>query len=196
MQSKKSCNRASATSEVNLLLEYISSRRVSAKANAMTHAILVGKGRRITLDELSLLARAEAHLEVHQAADSDGAPAEGASDATEAEITAALGKLSLDGKNVLSAEATVASLALLSLTLAQGRVIRGDCAPKLSSALVDLVNAVSKGGKKAQLPSDAAGFAAGVNALVGPELGIVEDKPYVQRAIALARISLMLAHGT
>lgn len=166
----------------------------------MTQTILIGKTRRITLDELRSLSRGEAKLEMQAAADAAAASTEADNAVDEAAITTALSKLSLDSSsagNVLSAEATIASLALLSLILAQGRVVRGDCALQLSSALVDLVNTILSTGKKTQLPCDAAGFVSGVNSLVGDGLkDVLEDKPYLGRCISLARISLMLTQGT
>jgi hypothetical protein len=107
------------------------------------------------------------------------------------------------GGELLSEGATIASLALLSLTLSQGRVIRGgDCASQLSSALVDLVNAIlllrDEGGPGVVLPANGTEFASSVNALLQNQDGViaVEDKPYLGRLILLARVSLMLAQGT
>lgn len=101
----------------------------------------------------------------------------------------------------LSPEATIASLALLSLTYAQGRVIRGECAMQLSSSLVNIVNCIisSKGADEEvalRLPSNSKEFASSVNSLMGEGLKIVEDGPYLKRVISLARVSLMLAQGT
>mmetsp|Transcript_10889 Transcript_10889/g.17700 ORF Transcript_10889/g.17700 Transcript_10889/m.17700 type:complete len:955 (-) Transcript_10889:45-2909(-) len=174
----------------------------------MMHTILIGKTRRVTLDELLSLSCGEAKLEMQLVADNGDAAAieNGAEDcAMVADMVAAWEKLSL-GKNassgvsgggLLSAGATIASLALLSLTLSQGRVVRGDCASQLSSTLVDLVNhIVSRGTDNTlQLPANAAGFAESVNSLVGDSLGVVEDKPYLGRLISLARVSLMLTQA-
>jgi hypothetical protein len=115
------------------------------------------------------------------------------------------------GGELLSEGATIASLALLSLTLSQGRVIRGECATQLSSALVDLVNSILSlreegcGGVSVRLPANGTEFAKSVNALLlqnqqqQQQVGVVipvEDKPYLGRLILLARVSLMLAQGT
>ena len=113
------------------------------------------------------------------------------------------------GGELLSEGATIASLALLSLTLSQGRVIRGECATQLSSALVDLVNSIlllrEEGGGGVRLPANGTEFAISVNALLlqnqqqqQQQVGVVipvEDKPYLGRLILLARVSLMLAQG-
>ena len=115
---------------------------------------------------------------------------------------------------LLSEGATIASLALLSLTLSQGHVIRGECATQLSSALVDLVNSIlllreevgGGGGGGVRLPANGTEFAKSVNALLlqnqqqqhQQQVGVgipLEDKPYLGRLILLARISLMLAQG-
>jgi len=169
------------------------------------HTILIGKNRRITLDELRSLSCGESKLETQQAAENEtNNEAENAAseDCEEmvAGMVAAWEKLSLkDDANagLLTAESTIGSLALLSLTLAQGRVVRGDCAMQLSSTLVDLVNhlVVSEGNGKLKLPASSAGFADSVNAMVGKDLGIVEDKPYLGRLISLARVSLQLAQA-
>lgn len=169
----------------------------------MTHTILIGKGRRITLDELSSLSCGNAKLEMQLP--TDDAPAE--SNNVDDSLVEGLNKLSLnsnpgtDGKELLSKGATAASLALLSLTLSQGRVVRGECSTQLASKLVDLVNVIVGNGnsddmKNVQLPVDSAAYVASVNSLVGSELqGVLEDKSYVGRCISLGRVALMLAKG-
>lgn len=137
-------------------------------------------------------------------------------------IIAALKNLSLNsavattndaagGESLLSEGATIASLALLALTLAQGR----DCAIQLiSPAVVDLVNSIlclrdegEEGRETAtkmygtggfRLPANGTNFATSVNALLSSHQGLmaVEDKPYLDRLILLTRVSLMLAQGT
>lgn len=169
----------------------------------MTHTILIGKNRRITLDELSSLSRGEAKLEMQLPATGDDttneeAVNENGADDDAATITAALEKLSLNsnpgsGSNkLLSAEATIASLALLSLTLAQGRVVRGECAIELSSKLVNVVNAILEKESKSNLPANTADFVTFIGSLAPM---VVEDKPYLGRVISVARVSLMLAQG-
>ena len=176
----------------------------------MTHTILIGKNRRITLDELASLVRYEAHLEMMQDNPSGGDTNEGGGAKEDSgALASALEKLTLDTTAAatsyggspppLSPEATIASLALLSLTYAQGRVIRGECAMQLSSSLVNIVNCVVANGEKEKallLPSNSKEFASSVNSLMGEGLKIVEDGPYLKRVISLARVSLMLAQGT
>mmetsp|Transcript_26625 Transcript_26625/g.57244 ORF Transcript_26625/g.57244 Transcript_26625/m.57244 type:complete len:902 (+) Transcript_26625:177-2882(+) len=132
----------------------------------MTHTILIGKNRRITLDELSILSRGDAKLEMQATGDDNDETATEDNVMDDASVAAALKNLSLNTNNggsrdLLSAGATVASLALLSLTLAQGRVVRGDCANQLSSALVNLVNTIvsqddTNGKNKTSLMEEAA----------------------------------------
>jgi len=171
----------------------------------MLQVILIGKGRRITLDELSNLSRGNAKLEM-QGEDTAIDTAESGTD--DALLSAALDKLSLnDGESsadMLSSGATIASLSLLALTLVQGRVVRGECATQVASELVDIVNAIvtnqetaDESSKKVTLSTNSTEFAKGVNLLIANEglKGIVEDKSYLVRLISLARVSLMLSQG-
>ena len=210
--------------------------------------ILIGKNRRITLDELYSLSRGEAKLEmvIHGrggggdentnqtenetiVADDDDQQQQqqkSSSSAAAAALVAAMNDLSLNviaategrgGQLLLSQEATIASLALLSLALSQGRIIRdAESAFQLSSALVDLVNIIlllfreeeegeeKKGDQQSRtaiaLPANGAEFASSVNALLLRQGAVLlpsaEDKPYLARLILLARVSLMLAQGT
>ena len=206
----------------------------------MTQTILIGLNRRITLDELyslSLGGGGDAKLEMmvhntttsgedeHGGGDDDAAGvavAAGNEEEHPSLLIAALRDLVLNsnttatatdasGGELLSEGATIASLALLSLTLSQGHVIRGECATQLSSALVDLVNSILSlreegcGGVSVRLPANGTEFAKSVNALLlqnqqqQQQVGVVipvEDKPYLGRLILLARVSLMLAQGT
>ena len=206
----------------------------------MTQTILIGLNRRITLDELyslSLGGGGDAKLEmmVHTTTTSGEDEHGGGDDAAGVVVVdagneeehpslliAALRDLVLNsnttatatdasGGELLSEGATIASLALLSLTLSQGHVIRGECATQLSSALVDLVNSILSlreegcGGVSVRLPANGTEFAKSVNALLlqnqqqQQQVGVVipvEDKPYLGRLILLARVSLMLAQGT
>ena len=168
--------------------------------------ILIGKGRRITLDELSNLSRGNAKLEM-QGDDTTDTAESGTDDAL---LSAALDKLSLnsgEGSNqeMLSSGATIASLSLLALTLVQGRVVRGECATQVASTLADIVNTIisqetvdGSNSKKVTLSTNSTEFAKGVNLLIANEelKGIIEDKSYLVRLISLARVSLMLSQGT
>ena len=160
----------------------------------MTRTILIGKARRITLDELASIATGSAKLEMQQQQQNE----EDAEQPQSLDVASALQKLSLrssssNGNNLLSAEATIASLALLALTISQGRIIRGDCAAKLSSTIVDIVNSVpGESGVPLRLPSNADEFSDSVNAFVERELAILESGPYLGRLISIARISLCL----
>ena len=166
--------------------------------------ILIGKGRRITLDELSNLSQGNAKLEM-QGDDTTTDTAESGTD--DALLSAALDKLSINGgegsnRDMLSSGATIASLSLLALTLVQGRVVRGECATQVASSLVDIVNTIvtsqeDGSSKKLTLSTNSTEFTKGVNLLIANEglKGIVEDKSYLVRLISLARVSLMLSKG-
>ena len=133
----------------------------------MTRTILIGKTRRITLDELSSIANGSAKLEMQQQNEDVD------QDTQVSDVASALQRLTINDSsngdsNMLSAEATIASLTLLALTISQGRIIRGDCALKLSSAIVDIVNHLLEGSKDSiRLPANANDFAASVNEMVG-----------------------------
>lgn len=161
----------------------------------MTRTILIGKTRRITLDELSSIANGSAKLEMQQ----QNEDVDQDTQAQVSDVASALQRLTINdssnGDNdMLSAEATIASLTLLALTISQGRIIRGDCALKLSSAIVDIVNHLLEESKDSvRLPANANGFAASVNEMVEGELAIVENGSYLERLISIARISLCLS---
>ncbi len=218
--------------------------------------ILIGKNRRITLDELYSLSRGEAKLEMIMHSNNNSSGEGGGDDeagntksnktknesavavvavdeedrsssllviiaalkdlalntnsttmratdtaATAAAATTTTTKQGRGGDELLSEGATIASLALLALTLSQERVIRGNCAIQLASTLVDLVNSIlylreEGGGHGIRLPANGTSFAVSVNALLKSKGVIaVEDKPYLGRWILLARVSLMLAQG-
>ena len=173
--------------------------------------ILIGKNRRITLDELHTLSRGFAKLEMVQTDPTTNNDTTTTDDNTEV-LSSVLDKLSLtedeQGTNemLLSPEATIASLTLLSLTLVQGRVVRGDCATLVASSLVNIVNTIvegsssSNGKKKVRLGMNGNDYVKGLDALLGDETklqGVVEgNASYLVRCISLARVSLMLAQGT
>ena len=184
--------------------------------------ILIGKNRRITLDEINNVSHGFAKLEMVQTdpTTNDSTTATTTTDESanvvDAVLSSALDKLSLDneqstegGGELLSPEATIASLTLLSLTLSQGRVVRGDCAIKVASSLVHIVNTIvtaqgdsSSNKKKVRLGMNGNDYVKGLDTLlVGSDetklQGVVEgNASYLVRCISLARVSLMLARGT
>lgn len=189
----------------------------------MTQIILIGKNRRITLDELynlSLSNGVDAKLELQ----GDEATTSSANDSTndtsnaneEKVLSSILEKLSLNGSSssssgekgssvtgMLSPSATIASLTLLALTIAQRRVIRGDCAMKVVASLVSIINSIVSSEttattrSKIVLSENGAQFVKGLNGLLEEELqNVVEDKSYVVRCIDLARVTLTLTQGT
>lgn len=191
----------------------------------MTQIILIGKNRRITLDELynlSLSNGVDAKLELQ----GDEATTSSANDSTydtsdaneEKVLSSILEKLSLNGGSssssssgekgssvtgMLSPSATIASLTLLALTIAQRRVIRGDCAMKVVASLVSIINSIVSSEttattrSKIVLSENGAQFVKGLNGLLEEELqNVVEDKSYVVRCIDVARVALTLVQGT
>ena len=191
----------------------------------MTQIILIGKNRRITLDELYNLSSnngIDAKLELQ----GDEATTSSANDSTydtsdaneEKVLSSILEKLSLNGGSssssssgekgssvtgMLSPSATIASLTLLALTIAQRRVIRGDCAMKVVASLVSIINSIVSSEttattrKKIVLSENGAQFVKGLNGLLEEELqNVVEDKSYVVRCIDVARVALTLTQGT
>lgn len=149
-------------------------------------SVLIGKSRRLTLDELSSLSRSEARAEFQSSDDETGGG--GDDDSAGLDVGAGLAGLSLDDAELLSPGATRAALALLALTLSQGRVVRGDCAQSLAEKLVDAANADG-----IRLPADSPGLVSAVNSVM--EGSVLEDKPYVSRAVSLARLGVVLAQG-
>lgn len=143
--------------------------------------ILIGKARRITLDELRAAANG-ALLEMHEAGVDAPAPPSNADD-----LSSALRNLNIDG---MSSKTTRASLTLLALTLAQGNCIE----TALSSKLVDVLN---RGGEM-RLPLEPEAFAKALKELDSEGVLLEksgEVKSFVGRVISLARISLSLSMG-
>jgi hypothetical protein len=197
---------------------------------AQLRTILIGKARRITLDELYSLSKRESKLEAQQqqsAVDESSASSSSSSTPERASFTfeEALATLTLtdnesssiksaagsstpeDNKKLLSEEATIASLGLLAITIAQGRIIRGDCAMDIAFALAELVNVIVTTEKKPLLclPIDSTAYLTVINNLLSSSsssssssstLPKLEDGPYISRLIHLARVSIMLVRGT
>lgn len=174
----------------------------------MTITILIGKNRRITLDELNNLSCGFAKLEMVQTDNTNDTSTNDDDDDNNVDddvLSSALDKLSLNydeqsTKEMLSPEATIASITLLSLTLSQGRVVRGDCATSVASSLVNIVNTIVEGSsnKKVRLGMNGNDYVKGLDTLLGDEKlqGVVEgNASYLVRCISLARVSLMLARG-
>ena len=198
---------------------------------AQLRTILIGKARRITLDELYSLSKRESKLEVHpqqQSAVDESSASSSSSSTTErtsfnfeeaiatltltdnersSNIKSAAGSSSTpeDDMKLLSEEATIASLGVLAITIAQGRIIRGNCAMDIASALAELVNVIVTAEKKSlqRLPIDSTAYLTIINNLLSSSsssssstLPKLEDGPYISRLIHLARVAIMLVRGT
>ena len=113
--------------------------------------ILIGKGRRITLEELSSIATGDGHLELH-GHETDASAAANATNTVD--LAAALAKLNLSSDAnstapllLLSTAETLAVLTLLTQTLSQGRVMYNDCrTDSIVLALIALVNSAKTSG--------------------------------------------------
>ena len=143
--------------------------------------ILIGKSRRITLDELRAASK-DGTLEMQEANDAA---------MPEDSLSSSLSKLTLT-ENTLSPAVTRAALTLLAMTLAQG-----NCAEVvLAGRFVDLVNNCEQG---VQLPTDATEFAKALVGADGKESCLLmkdgKAKGFVERVINLAKIALSLSLG-
>ena len=144
--------------------------------------ILIGKSRRITLDELYAASK-DGTLEMQEASDVA---------VPDDSLSSSLSKLTLtDSGNALSPAVTRTALTLLAMTLAQGNCME----VSLAGRLVDLVNNCAQG---VQLPSDATEFAKALFGSEGNESLLMKDgkaKGFVERVINLAKIALSLSLG-
>ena len=96
--------------------------------------VLIGKGRRITLDELESVALHDGELEMHGAEDSDISFDENS-------ITSAIGSMSLDGNDISSANSR-AILTLLANFISQNRLMSSSSClnSSTSAAIATIVN--------------------------------------------------------
>lgn len=146
----------------------------------------------MTLGELQAVALYDAELELH-APDVEAAP--GGDD-----LSAAFGALNLDqedGGLFLSSPATIAALVLLSLNVAQGRVVKKNTL-KATAALIDLVNSAKKSGLVMRLSSDAAKFQSTLASLLPGEAATVVTElgsHIISRTLLLAVGSLATARA-
>jgi histidyl-tRNA synthetase len=99
----------------------------------MVRHVLIGKERRVTLEELESVALQDGILEMHKSEDAE------LFDSMVDGLSTALATLTLQDSKLLSAEEALATLTLLALNVSQGRVVPRALALKLASVLVDLV---------------------------------------------------------
>jgi hypothetical protein len=192
---------------------------INSSPSTMTRTILIGKGRRITLDELRAISNngtSDVRLEMAQTdlpQQEEGAAAPTSStNTTDEDLSSALSRLVLcpgDDGSMLSPAATKAALVLLSLTICQGRVlVSKDCGAKyeIATRVVELINFLDGSGESVQLPMDPTAFAQSLTSFLGDEIcppdafltGSGEEKvvkAFIGRSISLARISLSLSLG-
>lgn len=156
----------------------------------MVRSIMIGKGRRVTLDELQAVALYDGILELH-APDVEGAP--GGDD-----LSASLLSTNLEQEGLMSFSVTIAALTLLSLNVAQGKVVKKNTL-HITAALIDLVNSAKRSGNSLRLSSDAQTFQSKLADLLPGEAGTVVREfgvDLVSRTLLLAIGSLATARAT
>lgn len=133
-----------------------------------TMTVLIGKGRRITLEELSSIAIGEGNLELHgneadvSTTDNDDTPSY--------DLSAALANLNLgasSSSSLLTNAETLAALSLLAQTMSQGKVMYNDCRTDgVVLALISVVNASKAASASTiRLPSSPDAFIASASKL-------------------------------
>ena len=171
--------------------------------------VLIGKGRRITLEELSSIATGEGHLELH-GHDADPGTSDINDGTSSYDLSAALANLNLEesastsSSSLLTSAETLAALSLLAQTMSQGKVMYNDCRTDgVVLALISVVN-VSKTASSPtllRLPSSPDAFIAATSKL-HPDLGPLSEVllsaaggvavPLVSRLLSLSRALLPL----
>lgn len=141
----------------------------------MVRSVLIGKGRRVTLDELQAIAFG------------DGVVV--STTGEKGDLSATLSSMSLNDSTAtevqkLSTPTTLAALTLLALNVSQNRILKDTC--KMEAALCELISQK----KDIQLPSDPAAFQNSLPKEIG-QLPI----HLIQRTIALASGSLFAARA-
>ena len=136
----------------------------------MVRSVLIGKERRVTLEELQTVALYDGVLEMHVSGHGFNEdlelPASIAVDVlARAVSTLSLGDISYP-KGLLSTPETVATLTLLALNLSQGRIITSkSLAITVSSALLDFATHAKKTNGTLKLPSDPTEFCASLSSI-------------------------------
>ena len=162
--------------------------------------VLIGKGRRITLEEISSIAIGDGYLELHgnevdaSTTDNDGT--------SSFDLSAALANLNLgDSSSLLTEAETLAALSLLAQTMSQGKVMYNDCRTDgVVLALISVVNASkADSASTIRLPSSPDAFIASASKLhkdLEPlsEVLVVDGAaaPLVSRLLSLSRALLPL----
>lgn len=157
------------------------------KTLTMTRSILIGKGRRVTLAEIDSLAQGDGVLELH-APDTEELPAPIDS------LSTAIASLSVTDNDSLSSSASLTALALLALTVSN-RLIHGDCALEVTSALVELANLTKETGSR--FPNEPASFLASLITLLPGHVKVLQEisLEHVKQILSLAVGSLAAVRG-
>jgi len=148
--------------------------------------ILIGKTRRITIDELATFSNILDDLKLEYIESNDIPETEDDYDAT-----SALSSLpSSTSPDALSTSETLASLALIALVIAQNRVV-SDCiaTATLSKRIVALANAMKESNNTKALPSDPLSYAQTLSTIISTPLlppSATTAPSYLKRALSLS----------
>ena len=129
----------------------------------MVRSVLIGKERRITLEELQTVALYDGILELH-APGAEDLPASAFQVLDTDGLSAALDALALSDGDLLSGPETIAALTLLTLNLSQGRIIKS---LSVTAGLIDFTNHAKN--TSLQLPSDPAKLQSSLCSLFSSE---------------------------
>jgi histidyl-tRNA synthetase len=155
----------------------------------MVRSVLIGKDRRVTLEELQSVALYDAILELHAPGiDELPTPIDG--------LAAAMAALSLSQGDSLSGPETTAALTLLTLNISQGRIVKS---LSLTSGLIEFTNLAKT--QCLTLPSDPTGFRTALSNIFSFETEMANALqsipiPLIARTISLSGGALWTVRAT
>jgi histidyl-tRNA synthetase len=156
----------------------------------MTRSILIGKGRRVTLVEVDLLAQGDGVLELYAAENEQLPPPIDSLSTTIASLS-----VTADDEGSLSPSASLTALTLLALTVSNRLIQRDSDALMVTSALVELTNLAKE--TKSRLPKEPASFLASLITLLPGHVKLLQEisLEHVQQIISLAVGCLAAVRG-
>lgn len=144
----------------------------------MVRSVLIGKDRRVTLEELQSVCLYDAILDLHAPGIDDlPGPIDG--------LVAAMAALSLAEGDSLTGPETIAALTLLTLNISQGRIVKS---LTVTSGLIELTNLAKT--KCLTLPSDPSSFRAALCNIFLSETEMVTALQSIPTALIARTISL------
>ena len=170
--------------------------------------VLIGKGRRVTLDELQCVSLQDGQLEMHStAADESNSSTITTTDEEKAQdvaaITSALNNITIDDTTFMSQSETIAALTLLALNMAQNRILPATSSQvnlDTAAAIVQLVNTCKDSPSSClRLSASASTFTSTLLTLIPTYTCVIEHlnaistthlQPLLERTIPLAITSL------